>query len=77
MTRKIHSQVNFPVWKAKLDELCKNFYCINSEDMCWDDESLNHHREHDTTPEEMCEYLGEKYQLTHKFEFLREFRFGT
>lgn len=64
MTGNDHFQYPFNIWKAKLDERCKNLYGIDTDDMGWSDEELEHHRTQATSPKNMSKYLGSNFNLT-------------
>lgn len=77
MDSKSHSQKIFPIWKTTLDELCKKIYYIDTADMGWSDDQLDHHRQMDTSPDEMCQYLGMKFNLTLVEEISWNSKIGT
>lgn len=54
----------FQEWRQQLDKLCKKVYLIDTDDMGFDTDQLMKLWMESSTPEEVSDYFGLKYDLT-------------
>lgn len=54
----------FQEWRQKLDEFCKKLYFIDTDDMGFDKDQLIRLWMEGSTPREVSDYFGLKYDLT-------------
>lgn len=58
------SNPDYSIWKGELDRLCLRKYCIDTNDMGFDDQELQRFWSRGDTVSELVAYLGTKFNLT-------------
>jgi len=64
MPTRVKSKKCFPDWYHQLDLICTKLYLINTHDMGFDSDELEKFWQQNSTPAEMAEHFGTKYNLT-------------
>lgn len=64
MTKNSQNQNDYQVWQRHLDRICMKRYLIDTSDMGFDVDQLNNFWSQNSTPVEMADHFGTKYDLT-------------
>lgn len=64
MATRVKLKDCFQDWCHQLDQICIKLYLINTHDMGFDFDELEKFWRQDSTPAEMANHFGTKYNLT-------------